>query len=35
MYKIDTYYSSSQVCSNCKSFLDRDYNASENIIVDV
>lgn len=52
MYKIDTYYPSSQICSkcgykneitknlrireyecpNCHSYLDRDYNASENIM---
>lgn len=52
MYKIDTYYPSSQICSkcgykngitknlnvrkyecpNCGSYLDRDYNASENIM---
>ena len=52
MYKIDTYYPSSQLCSKCgykneitknlnvrnyecpkcKNFLDRDYNASENIM---
>ena len=52
MYKIDTYYPSSQICSkcgykneitknlkireyecpNCKSYLDRDYNAAINIM---
>lgn len=52
MYKIDTYYPSSQICSKCgyknekikdlrireyecpecKNYLDRDYNASENIM---
>ena len=52
MYKIDTYYPSSQICSKCgykneeikdlkireyecpecKKYLDRDYNASENIM---
>ncbi len=52
MYKIDTYYPSSQICSKCgyknertkdlsvreyecdrcKSYLDRDYNASLNIM---
>lgn len=52
LYKIDTYYPSSQICSKCgyknektknlsvreyecpkcKSYLDRDYNASENIM---
>ena len=54
MYKIDTYYPSSQICSkcgykneitknlnvrnyecpNCRSYLDRDYNASENIMLE-
>lgn len=52
LYKVDTYYPSSQICSKCgyqnkdikdlkireyecpkcKSYLDRDYNASENIM---
>lgn len=52
MYKVDTFYPSSQICSkcgyqnkvvldlnvrnyecpNCKSYLDRDYNAAENIM---